>query len=192
MTHASWWISSFLAFFLTFGAVQTQAATVTPAGITNLQVGTEFYDVTFFAGSCVLAFDGCNDLEDIAFPGSEALSEAMISLSAVLNTGFSFPAFHPNGCSDGTDTCLILTPSSLDRIGSIFIPDIRLTWDNLNNRWVNGSGAFIPSLEYNRVSFAVWSQSAPIAPVPLPAGALLLSSGLVGLWALRRRKHKNI
>jgi hypothetical protein len=192
MTRASWRISSFLAFFLTLGAVQTHAATVTPSEVTNLQVGAEFYDVKFLAGSCVLAFDGCNDLEDIAFPGSGALSESMIALSAVLNTGFSFPAFRPNGCSDENDSCLILTPSSLDRIGSIFIPDIRLTWDSLNNRWFYGSGAFIPSLEYNRISFAVWSPSAPISPVPLPAGGLLLSSGLLGLWALRRQKHKNI
>jgi len=192
MTHPAWWISPIVAFLLAMGSVQTQAATVTPAGVTNLQVGNEFYNVAFMAGSCVLVFDGCNDMVDIAFPGSETLSEAMTALAAVLNVGYSLPAFHPNGCSEGTGNCLILTPSSLDLIASTFIFDTRITWDKLNDRWFYGYGAFIPSLEYNRVSFAVWSLSESIVPIPLPAGGLLMAGGLAGLWALRRRNQKDV
>ena len=192
MTYKAWWIATITAFRVTMLSLPTHAATVTSEGVTYLHVGAEFYDVAFVEGSCVSFFEGCNDVEDIAFPGSENLSEAMTVLAGVLNAGYSFPSFFPTGCSVDVGPCLILTPSSLSLIGSVFIPDTRVVWDDFNDRWRYGQGGFIPSLEYTYVSFAVWSLSEPIAPVPLPATGLLMVGGLAGLWTLRRRNRADV
>jgi hypothetical protein len=178
-------------------------------GASNVGVSGTLYDVAFVDGTCVAIFGGCDDTSDFAFNTqalAEAASEALItdvlldgplgnfdsdaSLVAGVSAGFTFPT-------------LIVTPFGLNAGGSVeaFLARNLDSVDNsvFGDRTLLEANPQNPNqdftIEQTRV-WAVWSAVGVVdpvdpdsmAPVRLPAGGVLLLTGLAAAAGLKRKK----
>ena len=170
-------------------------------GATGVDVDGVAYDVQFIDGSCIGVFDGC-------LPSSFAfstLASASIASQALLDQVFiddiwEFDAIPSatSGCSAENQECIAVTPYAVARSevdGELYFA---------------GSGAFnspggLPDFTLGDIServdfdyatvttsvFAVWALSAPVG-IPEPGSLALISVGLFGLVARKRRQRRAV
>lgn len=194
------------AFALTIGVSACSAATLNVNsnqlfGATGVDVDGTSYDVSFVDGTCVTVFDGCDDISDFTFSTeANALLASQALLDQVLIDGplgqFGSVPNAINGISD-VNNAQILTIFG-------FNPFSPANPASASARISTGPGggtttnfSFVPQSDLSSSAafvWAVWNESPvvvdpdPMAPVPLPAGGLLLLTGLAGIAGFQRRK----
>jgi hypothetical protein len=164
-------------------------------GATDVDVDGTLYDVAFVDGTCAALFDGCDSVDDFTFTTFEtaaAASQALLDQVLIDTDDFLFDT-RPNltyGCF--AESCATFTPFAFTRGGVEFAEAFNAPFfgDDGSRAFAFGQreriehGAFRTS-----GNVAVWTEASP-APVPLPAGGLLLLGGLGGFAALKRRKKR--
>ena len=162
--------------------------------------------VRFVDGSCADIFNGCDEPSDLVFATltsteNEARVLALSASSALLTQVFDAnPLYDLNieltfGCEQTTAValvfCGILTPYSTD--GTTVLTANMTNRDDTSRLDTTGSrqGYFITDSTIadagdpaDRLVYAAWT----VTPVPIPAGAWLFASGLLGLIGIARRK----
>lgn len=164
-------------------------------GASGIDVNGTLYDVEFFGGSCADAAAGCNELSDFLFAGDEVTSLAasaalrdQVLTDSVLGDFDSFPNL-VRGCGL-EQSCAVRTPFDFDGpsvVASLFnnlsaasmIPEALTTSTSGINFASDGT------------TWAIFSETAGVTPVPLPAAAPLLLMGVSGLALATRRRRKS-
>lgn len=157
-------------------------------GATGVDVGGTLYDVTFRDGTCIALFDQCDQASDFTFTTSgdaRAASHALLDqvfLDGPLGNFDSRPSL-TQGCESGF-LCAVHTPFSSN---GIFVEDgAAFNFDPSAGDYVSFPGYWTWE-DFSREPTDVWAVWSVTAQIPLPAGGLLLLTGLGGLAALRRR-----
>jgi hypothetical protein len=171
-------------------------------GASGVDVGGTLFDVTFVDGTCVALFGGCDEVSDFAFDSeASALVASDALLDQVLLDG-------PEGNFDSipnlvrgilsTFPAFIVTPFAFDVLGDVETILTRndptenpseMSFLDPNPRDPNQDFSIEPVR-----TWAVWSETPvvvdpdPMSPVPLPAGGILMMSGLAAAFGLRRRR----
>ena len=166
-------------------------------GATDVNVNGTFYDVSFVDGSCVSAFDGCDEQSDFDFSSiSQAESAAQALLDQVLIDG-TLGAFDSDptktfGCSY-SDDCVILVPWSADddlvfsRFALNYSSAISSTYGVADH-----TGGEASNKSTSLSTDAVFARFALVSDVPEPSTWLLMliGSGAVGV-AMRRSQRQH-
>lgn len=164
-------------------------------GASGVRVEGGFYDVAFRDGSCVSLYSGC-DGSTFAFDFDGALAAAKALLSQVFIDG-------PDGMFDSKPDLtnamtnpnrgVIYTPrlavpsksdpttGQLSFVATINTSDYDFTISGVDSNWT------FDTTGSNNAAYAVWTR---VAPVPLPAGGLLLLSGLGAFAAVGLRRKR--
>jgi hypothetical protein len=158
-------------------------------GASGVDVGGTLYNVEFLDGTCIDLYNGCDAASDFTFQtSSAALSASEALLDQVFVDGAGFFDTDPgltSGCT-GSNTCLILTPYGLQGSGvflSVGMATNNTPGFDIDMAEITSSDAAVDVTGSSIVVYAVW------APVPEPGTALLLSLGLLGLSARKRRER---
>ena len=190
-------VTSFLLWLAT-----AQAATLNVdfsgqlTGASGVDVGGVLYDVTFEEGSCIGLFSGCDTNSDFTFTSAAAARLASLALlDQVLLDGpagnFDTSPELTFGCSLSA-FCFILTPFEIapGGPGITFVDLVRnrdlsipsITDGATRTEWLSP----LSTADDERVVYATWEVTA----VPIPAGPLLLLTGLGGLAVFQRRRSR--
>ena len=152
-------------------------------GASGVDVGGASYDVTFQSGSCASIFMGCNDVSDFQFATeADATTAAAALLDQVfLDTAvgqFDTSVLSISGCELRASNCSALVafaPGSI-ATATVAINEVDEASDRISVTGLGNSSVLA-------APFAVFTEAAPIAPVPLPASGWLLAFalGVIGL-----------
>lgn len=161
----------------------------------NVDINGILYDVTFQDGTCVELFNGCNDLTDFTFTNeadataaSQALLDQVLIDTPFPNTYDSNPNFVA-GCQTASRDigCYFVTPYTFISgapIGAMARNFGIRTEDDISIEEIaTYNSAGLP------ITFAVWTETSAVVPLPAAAGLFLFSSG--SLLGLRRLKCKS-
>ena len=187
-------------------------------GASEVNVNGDLYDVAFKDGICADLYDGCDQNSDFPFANPLDIDDGTLGLAAniaLIDQVFidsSLGAFDSipsltNGCF-AVGGCLIRTPLFLTQDGTGLGIQTAFNRNSVNRDIGTGSGGALRSFD-SRIQdprndshvYAVWSQNAiaPVpgpgpgpapAPIPEPSTVLLFGSGLVGLFAMRKKLTK--
>lgn len=163
-------------------------------GATGVDVGGTLYDVSFQDGTCVALFSGCDEASDFTFN---------TSISAILASQALLDQVLVDGTTGNFDSNPELTRGITDVFGIIITPYQVLSITqievgiavNINDILSDYADAGFPynieddTTRYPNNTFAQWTP-VPVAPIPLPAGGVLVMTGLGCILALRRRKAR--
>jgi hypothetical protein len=172
-------------------------------GASGVTVGTKTYNVEFLVGSCQTLFKNCavdpvgSELPSFAFTTADDALAAAQSLSAqvFLDTvtlpdtpwdNFDSIIGLTRGCWSLT-ACNVITPYSLD---SFNLALVIFTNQPLVTDAAPAPFLFAPSdaaETFNDSVYAVWTE---VTPIPLPAGAPLVLTGLAAFAGLRWRNRR--
>lgn len=164
-------------------------------GASNVDVNGTLYDVEFLDGSCVALFDGCDSTFDFDF-STRALAEA-----AAISLGDTVFLDGPLGNFDSNPTLTFGIAANVAGVGIISIPYalsadfqeiktvIFVNTDGLDGSADSSSGINTDLSNADGSTFARFTP-VQISAVPLPAGAVLLLTGLAGLGALGAQRKK--
>ena len=179
-------------------AISAQTATLVVngggelTGATDVAVLGSVYNVEFVDGTCFSLFNGCDAVSDFDFiteadarSASQALLDQVFlgqfdddpSLTRGISSAFSGRAITPYGFFPSGPARAAASENALVEAGDfVFIGSISIFGDTSDS---------------SPATWARWTFTGDIIPaVPLPAGGLLLLSGLAGLAAHKRRKKR--
>jgi hypothetical protein len=161
-------------------------------GASGVDVGGAFYNVEFLDGTCIDLYNGCDSLSDFTFQtidDANLASQALLDQVFVDGTGlFDTDPALTFGCNN-SGSCRTRTSYGLSVVESALVFSIRAI--NTDPSWPGGDivqdggaiGTGYNTATNDAVVWAVWT------PVPEPGTALLLSLGLLGLSARKRRER---
>lgn len=175
-------------------------------GASGVEFGGQLNTVSFVEGSCVDLFDSCDAASDFQFTSSAEAREALaaiedqvLSAAGIASTRAGFVGIA--GLSDPLSGPLAISvPLFLRERGGV--PNAELVAEGLL-AYRNGIGEEVTGLtglsfgtttdtaDQTSNVFAVFN-AVPVAPVPLPAGGVLLLTSLGGLAAFQRRKKRDM
>ncbi|MEJ6393691.1 VPLPA-CTERM sorting domain-containing protein [Gymnodinialimonas sp. 2305UL16-5] len=170
-------------------------------GASNVEVNGALYDVEFVDGTCAALFDGCDAQSDFIFSTLDQALAAGRSLSETVFLDGPLGNFD----SDPSLTAGIERSGPFSNQGTLLIPfavvrDRALAADFFNGSpdpiggnddRVSAGNSILISYDTSQTTRSVYARFSPsdIAPVPLPAGGVLLLAGLVAFGALRARRR---
>lgn len=164
-------------------------------GASGILVDGALYSVQFIDGSCVEAYNGCDEASDFTFQtfdvarngASQALYEQVLVDTGVPGEEFESSVDLVNGCSL-TNQCRILTAYTVDPELNVHMIIMRPS-PSLDTSLPSGISLFDPAqstVSESDTVYAVWSPAA--APSPAPAlslpGIALLAASLLGVGAV--------
>lgn len=160
-------------------------------GARDVDVAGVLYNVSFESLSCVELFDGCDEASDFAFSTFQDARAASIALNNQVFFDGPLGDFDSNpeltrGITRSQGTMATIfgfseTPGSVDY--SNFVNGDGTQGNPDFDRGARSIG--INQTPNGLITFAKWE----VAAVPVPAGGLLLVTGLAGLAAFRRRRR---
>lgn len=171
-------------------------------GASDVEVGGALFDVSFMDGTCVGLFSGCDEVSDFAFSTeSDAIAAAEALLDQIMQDGplgmFDNQPDLVNGIDD-VNVGRIYTPYGFGLTGQLLLARTVNTVIETSDQaeLVTSFNPLSDTFNSSQIAYSLWSPSAvvvvdpgPVAPVPLPAGGVLLLSGLLGIAGLRRRQR---
>jgi hypothetical protein len=169
-------------------------ASGTLTGATGVTVNGSVYDVAFVDDSCLILFNGCNELSDFTFTSEAAAlaaSQALLDqvfVDSALGNFDSTPSL-TNGCTAISSTCVALTPFGFSGPDPAFAGASNSTLEAFD---LAGSGLVgdVDTLQVGNLVYAYWTaSSAP--PVPEPAAMMMLATGFTGVAARRWRRRRS-
>lgn len=178
--------------WLTVGVLTAHAATLVVDSFRKLTgarvvlVYSKYYNVDFRDGTCAALFDQCDSSSDFQF----GLDTSVAASQALLDQVFiGVYDSHPEltaGCED-VRVCWVLTPTAVDlAMGVVYTQHARNyfyeSFDAADYTTLPG-GSY--AAEDEHFVWALWS--LPVS-IPEPATLALVTLGLAGSFALRRRR----